>query len=82
MDSWPHRTTDGQRLSYAQLPYRDKDTLKTEYVDKGNDPHELAERWDVSARTIKKWIRRHGIETQSDPGRDSKLTKMLRDEDE
>lgn len=43
-------------------PWRDRETLRKEYVEKGKTREELAEQWDCSQGTIQYWQDKHDIE--------------------
>jgi hypothetical protein len=43
------------------MSYRDKETLKTLYVEQRLDQSEIADQFNVSQGTISRWINRHNI---------------------
>jgi len=42
-------------------PWRDRETLKREYIDKDQTQHELAEKWDCRQETVSKWVVRYDL---------------------
>lgn len=42
-------------------PWRDRETLKAEYIIKDQTQHELAEKWGCRQETISKWVVRHDL---------------------
>lgn len=49
---------------YRDGPWRDKETLQTEYVDKGKSMNELANEWNTSTAIIHNWAKRHKIDVR------------------
>lgn len=61
--------------------YRDADWLARQYHDAGHTQRELAEKCSVSPRTIREWMRRHGIETRDVVGENHGLYGVERDDE-
>lgn len=49
--------------SHDEKPWRDKETLREEYVHKQRTTHELAEEWGCHHSTVADWVRRYGFDT-------------------
>jgi 5-methylcytosine-specific restriction endonuclease McrA len=45
-------------------PWRDKETLKREYIEKERPMSELADAWDTGIATISRWCDEHDLETR------------------
>ena len=43
-------------------PWRDRETLKSEYIDKDKSQEELAEKWGCAQPTVGKWVVRHDLQ--------------------
>jgi transposase len=51
-----------------EAPWRDEETLRSLYVKEGLSQEEVADELGCSARTVRKWQRRRGVEIR-DPSR-------------
>jgi transposase-like protein len=56
--------SDAHRLRHARndAPYKDKESLYTEYVVNGRTSEELANEWECDQTTILNWLDKFGIE--------------------
>lgn len=61
-------------------PYRDSDWLREQYHGEGKTQQEIAEACGVSPTTIRKWMRRHDIETREVAGENHGLYGKERDD--
>lgn len=52
---------------YRDGPWRDEETLRTEYVEKGRSANALADEWDTTDLIIYNWLDRHGIDHRHGP---------------
>lgn len=62
-------------------PYHDADWLHERYHGDGATQREIAEECDVSPRAIRKWMKRHDIETRNVEGENHGLYGMERSEE-
>jgi Transposase. len=46
-------------------PWRDSGRLRELYQDRSLTTYDIADRWDCSHSTVKRWLHSHGIETRS-----------------
>jgi uncharacterized protein YjcR len=68
-----------RRSSVSDEPkYRDEEWLREEYVEKRRTAPEMAEECGCAGKTVRRWLKRHGIGTRS-PGQPPQ--KELADED-
>lgn len=42
-------------------PWRSRELLKEAFIDDGQEPKEIAQKWGCHPDTIRTWIRRHGL---------------------
>ncbi|QLD87157.1 HNH endonuclease [Natronomonas halophila] len=61
--------------------YRREAWLREQYHERGRTQQEMADACDVSPRTIREWMNRHGIETRDLEGEDHPLYGKERAED-
>jgi hypothetical protein len=59
----------GRKGHFASTPWRDQSNLRHAYRDLGLSIRDIAERWDCSPETIRKWLGEHDIDTRSFGGR-------------
>ena len=52
----------------ADRPWRDRCLMRTLYVDADKSSYEIGELVGCAHNTVSKWLRRHEIETETNPG--------------
>jgi len=55
----------GKRKSTHPHEWRDEETVRELYLEQGLDPVEIGDRLDCSARTARKWIKKHGMQLET-----------------
>lgn len=46
----------------ADMPWRDKELLREEHLEKGKSPYDIADEWGCSPKTIYRWLDKHEVD--------------------